>query len=540
MSKQIIYGEDARKKLKSGIDQLTAAVATTLGPKGRNVALDQYGSVQVVHDGVTVAKEIKLADPFENMGAAMVKEAANKINDVAGDGTTTTTVLAQAIVNEGFRNIAAGSNPMMIKTGLEKATELVVEEIKKIKKDVSKPEEKVQVATISAGDAEIGKMIAEALEKVGNEGVVTVEESKGLKMEIDYREGMQFDKGFVSQYFVTNTDKMEAEIENAYILITDKKISAMNDLMPLLEKALKVTKNLVIIADDIDSEALAILVVNKLKGSLNVLGIKAPGFGDSRKDTLGDIAAITGGKVISEDLGRKLESAEIDDLGRADRVKANKDESTLVGGKGSKPDIEARIAKIRSQIEKAKEDKLSDYEIKKLQERLAKLTGGVAVISVGAATEVELKEKKLRVEDAVNATKAAIEEGIVVGGGVAFIRAREVLKKNDGGNKVAADILYNALEQPLRMIVRNAGADDGWVVREVERLGGNQGYNVATMEFGDLVAQGIVDPAKVSRSAIQNAVSVAMMVLTTEALITDLPEKKEPSMPSGAMGEMGM
>ena len=537
MAKQILYGEEARKKLKSGIDQLAAAVATTLGPKGRNVALDKkWGAPSIVHDGVTVAKEIELSDPFENMGAGMVKEAASKINDVAGDGTTTTVVLAQAIVNEGFRNIAAGSNPMLIRTGLEKATQLVVEEIKKLKKDVSKPEEKVQVATISAGDAEIGKLIADALEKVGKEGVVTVEESKGLQMEVDYREGMQLDKGFVSQYFVTNTDKMEAEIESAYILITDKKISAMSDLLPMLEKVLKVTKSLVIIADDVDGEALATLVVNKLRGTLNILAIKAPGFGDRRKELLSDIAILTGGNLISEELGRKLENVEVDDLGRADRVKANKDESVIVGGKGQKSEIESQAAKIRQQISQT----TSGYDKEKLQERLAKLTGGVAVISVGAATEVELKEKKLRVEDAVNATKAAIEEGIVPGGGVAFLRARTILKTVPDSDQVAATILYNALEQPVRMLARNAGADDGWIVREVESRGGNNGFNVMTMEFGDLVAQGIIDPAKVSRSAIQNAVSVAMMVLTTEALVTDLPEKKEPPMPAGGMGDMGM
>lgn len=532
MAKQILYGEEARKKLKSGIDQLAAAVATTLGPKGRNVALDKkWGAPSIVHDGVTVAKEIELSDPFENMGAGMVKEAASKINDVAGDGTTTTVVLAQAIVNEGFRNIAAGSNPMLIRTGLEKATQLEVEEIKKLKKDVSKPEEKVQVATISAGDAEIGKLIADALEKVGKEGVVTVEESKGLQMEVDYREGMQLDKGFVSQYFVTNTDKMEAEIESAYILITDKKISAMSDLLPMLEKVLKVTKSLVIIADDVDGEALATLVVNKLRGTLNILAIKAPGFGDRRKELLSDIAILTGGNLISEELGRKLENVEVDDLGRADRVKANKDESVIVGGKGQKSEIESQAAKIRQQISQT----TSGYDKEKLQERLAKLTGGVAVISVGAATEVELKEKKLRVEDAVNATKAAIEEGIVPGGGVAFLRARTILKTVPDSDQVAATILYNALEQPVRMLARNAGADDGWIVREVESRGGNNGFNVMTMEFGDLVAQGIIDPAKVSRSAIQNAVSVAMMVLTTEALVTDLPEKKEPPMPASGM-----
>jgi len=546
MAKQIIYGEEARQKLKSGIDQLAAAVATTLGPKGRNVALDKkYGGPSVVHDGVTVAKEIELANPFENMGAAMVKEAANKINDVAGDGTTTTTVLAQAIVNEGFKNIAAGANPMVIKTGLEKAAESVVEEIKRLKKEVSNPEEKVQVATISAGDAEIGKLIAEALEKVGKEGVVTVEESKGLKMEIDYREGMELDKGYISSYFVTNAERMTAEIESAYILITDKKISAMSDLLPALEKVLKVTKSLVIIADDIDGEALATLVVNKMRGTLNVLAIKAPGFGDRRKEMLSDIAVLTGGTVISEELGRKLESVEVEDLGRADRVKATKDDSVIVGGKGDKTQIDLQVAKIRQQIiDTVKEDPSTEsnkWKLEPVQKRLARLVGGVAVISVGAPTEVELKEKKLRVEDAVNATKAAIDEGIVSGGGVIFLRAREVLKNTEGADKIGADILYKALELPLRMLARNAGADDGWVIREVERLGENQGFNVMTMEFGDLMSQGIIDPAKVSRSAIQNAVSVAMMVLTTEALVTDLPEKNNP-MPNlgGGMGDMGM
>jgi len=546
MAKQIIYGEEARQKLKSGIDQLAAAVATTLGPKGRNVALDKkYGGPSVVHDGVTVAKEIELANPFENMGAAMVKEAANKINDVAGDGTTTTTVLAQAIVNEGFKNIAAGANPMVIKTGLEKAAESVVEEIKRLKKEVSNPEEKVQVATISAGDAEIGKLIAEALEKVGKEGVVTVEESKGLKMEIDYREGMELDKGYISSYFVTNAERMTAEIESAYILITDKKISAMSDLLPALEKVLKITKSLVIIADDIDGEALATLVVNKMRGTLNVLAIKAPGFGDRRKEMLSDIAVLTGGTVISEELGRKLESVEVEDLGRADRVKATKDDSVIVGGKGDKTQIDLQVAKIRQQIiDTVKEDPSTEsnkWKLEPVQKRLARLVGGVAVISVGAPTEVELKEKKLRVEDAVNATKAAIDEGIVSGGGVIFLRAREVLKNTEGADKIGADILYKALELPLRMLARNAGADDGWVIREVERLGENQGFNVMTMEFGDLMSQGIIDPAKVSRSAIQNAVSVAMMVLTTEALVTDLPEKNNP-MPNlgGGMGDMGM
>jgi len=542
MSKQIIYGEEARKKLKAGIDTLAAVVGTTLGPKGRNVALDKsWGAPQVVHDGVTVAKEIELPDKFENMGAAIVKEAASKINDVAGDGTTTTTILAQAIVNEGFKHINSGSNPMVIKTGLEKASDLVVAEIKRLKKDIGSEEEQVQIATISAGDTEIGKKIAEALKKVGNEGVVTVEESKGLQIEVEYKEGMQLDKGYASAYFVTNPERMEAEMENAYILITDKKISAMSDLLPLLEKVLKVTKSVVIIADDVDGEALATLVVNKLRGTINVLAIKAPGFGDRREEMLSDLAVLTGGNVISEKLGRKLENVEVDDLGRADRVRATKDSSVIVGGKGSKEAIDAQVAKIRQQIDQT----TSDYDKEKLQERLAKLTGGVAVIKVGAATEVELKEKKLRVEDAVNATKAAIEEGVVAGGGVVFLRARKVLdQKGDVSSpeSIGMGILYRALEQPTRMLTRNAFADDDLVVRTIESKEGNIGFNVMTREFEDMMTAGIIDPAKVSRSAIQNAVSVAMMVLTTEALVTDIPEKKEPPMPGGmgGMGDMGM
>lgn len=536
MAKQLLYSDEARKKLKSGVDQLARAVVTTLGPKGRNVALDKkWGGPSVVHDGVTVAKEIELADPFENMGAALVKEAASKTNDVAGDGTTTATLLAQAVINEGMKNITAGANPMIVRRGLEKATEAVVEEIKKMAKPISAKAEKVQIATISAADSEIGKMIAEALERVGNEGVVTVEESKGLKMEVEYKEGMQLDKGYVSQYFVTNAERMEAVVENAQILVTDQKISSLSDFLPFLENLVKVSKNLVIIADDIDGEALATLVVNKLRGTFNCLAIKAPGFGDRRKEMLGDIAVLTGATVISEDTGRKLESVTVEDLGRADRVIATKEEAVIVGGKGDKKNIDARVAQIRQQVTASD----SEFDKEKFEERLAKLTGGVAVINVGAATEVELKEKKHRVEDAVQATKAAIEEGIVPGGGVAFLKARKALKdlKLEGDEALGVKILNYALEQPLRMIVANAGVDAGWVLKEVEAKEDNIGFDVLEMDFGNMVDKGIIDPAKVTRSALQNAVSVATMMLTTETLIADIPEKeKTPAMPGGAGG----
>ncbi len=549
-AKQILYGDAARSKLKNGVDKLARAVVTTLGPKGRNVSLDKkWGAPSVVHDGVTVAKEIELDDPFENMGAQLVKEAASKTNDVAGDGTTTATLLAQAIVNDGLKNVSAGANPMILRHGLEKAAELVVKEIESMAKKISTKEEKAQIATISAASAEIGQIISDAMEHVGNNGVITVEESKGLKMEVEYKEGMQLDKGYASPYFVTNSDKMESVIENAYILITDQKISAIADLLPMLENFVKVSKNLVIIADDVDGEALATLVVNKLRGTFNALAVKAPGFGDRRKEMLADIAALTGGTVISEEIGRKLDSVKVEDLGKADRVVANKDETVIVGGKGKKADIQARVSQIQKQMEATD----SSYDKEKLQERLAKLTGGVAVISVGAASETELKEKKLRVEDAVNATKAAVEEGIVPGGGVAFLRARKALKKVklEGDELVGANILFNALEKPLRMIVENAGVDSGWVVRELEhreeqagKNGGNIGYNVLTMEFDDMVKSGIIDPAKVTRSALQNAVSVAIMILTTETLVTDVPEKDKPmaggGMPGGMSGMGGM
>lgn len=526
MAKQLLYSEEARKKLKSGVDALSEAVVTTLGPKGRNVALDRkWGAPQVVHDGVTVAKEIELIDPFENMGAQLIKEAASKTNDVAGDGTTTATLLAQAIIEEGLKNITAGANPMLVKKGIEKSLEVVIEELKKIAKKVSSKEEKVQVANISAADPEIGKFIADALEKVGDSGVVTVEESKGLKMEVEYKEGMQLDKGYVSPYFVTNPEKMEAEIEEAYLLITDKKISAVSDLLPALEKFVKVSKNLVIIADEVEGEALATLVVNKLRGTFNCLAIKAPGFGDRRKEMLQDIAVLTGGMVISDETGRKLENIEVEDLGRADRVLATKDETVIVGGRGKKSEIESRIVKIRAEIKETD----SEFDREKLEERLAKLTGGVAVISVGAATEVELKEKKARVEDAVHATKAAVEEGVVPGGGVVLVRSRKALSALNliGDEAIGRQILYRALEKPLCKIVENAGVDSGWVLREVEKGEGDFGYDVVKMEFGSMLEAGILDPAKVTRSALQNAVSVATMLLTTEALITDLPEKKE-------------
>lgn len=542
-AKQIIYGDQARKKLMDGINKLSKAVATTLGPKGRNVALDKsWGAAQVVHDGVTVAKEIELTDKFENMGAQLVRQAAEKTNDIAGDGTTTAVVLSQAIIEEGLRNISAGANPMMLRGGLEKGLDLAVKEVEKLAKKITTKEEKAQVATISAQNVEIGNLIAEAMEKVGKDGVITVEESKGLQMELEYKEGMQFDKGFASPYFVTNPDKMSAEIESPYILITDSKITSIQDMLPLLESFVKVSKNLVIIADDIEGEALATLVVNKLRGTFNALAVKAPGFGDRRKEMLGDIAALTGATVISEELGRKLDSAKVEDLGRADRVIADKDDTTIVGGKGDKKKIEDRIAQIQTQMGKTD----SNYDKEKYQERLAKLSGGVAVLQVGAATETELKEKKLRVEDAVNATKAAVEEGIVPGGGVAFLRARKVLEdaKLTGDEATAFKILHSALERPIRMIVQNSGADAGMVLGELERQqkeknNANIGYNVVKMEYGDMVKDGIIDPAKVARSALQNAVSVAIMVLTTECLVAEAPKKEEP-MPAGGMGGAGM
>ncbi|RJQ35889.1 chaperonin GroEL [Candidatus Microgenomates bacterium] len=543
MAKQIKYGSDARQALISGVNQLANAVVTTLGPKGRNVALDKkWGGPNVVHDGVSVAKEIDLPDAFENMGAQMVKEAASKTNDVAGDGTTTATLLAQSIINTGFKNVTAGTNPMILKVGMEKAVEAVVKEIKGMAKTV-KDTDVAKVATISAQDEKIGSLIAQALNKVGKDGVVTVEEGKGLELSIEYKEGMEFDKGYASSYFVTNPDKMEAEIEDPYILITDKKIAALNELLPFLESLIKVSKNLVIIADEIEGEALATLVVNKLRGIFNVLAIKAPGFGDRRKEMLEDIAILTGGTVISEDTGRKFESVTLDDCGRADKVWADKENTRIIGGKGNPTALKARIA----QIKRAIQEVTSDFDREKLQERLAKLAGGVAVINVGAATEIEMKDKKERVNDAVAATKAALEEGIVPGGGTALLQARKVLLKlketlTVEDEKTGLDILYRSLAEPIRAIARNAGADEGWVVRTVEESEKNSkkldyGFNAMTLGFGSMIEAGIVDPAKVTRTAVQNAASVGMMVLTTEALVTDIPEKKEamPGMPPGGM-----
>ena len=545
MAKQLKFAEDARHSILKGVNILAKAVVTTLGPKGRNVALDRkWGAPSVVHDGVTVAKEVELEDPFENMGAQLIKEAASKTNDDAGDGTTTATLLAQGIINDGLKNITAGANPMILKNGLFHGMEAVVLELKNMSKKIKDRAEIAQVATISAGDETIGNLIAEALEKVGKDGVVTVEEGKGLAMEIDYKEGMEFDKGFASAYFVTNPDRMEAEIEDPYILITDKKISSVQtEILPFLENFIKISKNLVIIADEIEGEALATLVVNKLRGTFNALAIKAPGFGDRRKSMLEDIAILTGGKVISEDMGRKLENVTIEDCGRADRVWADKENTRIIGGKGEKKLIQARIAQIRREIDET----TSEFDREKLQERLAKLSGGVAVINVGAATEVEMKEKKERVNDAVSATKAAIEEGIVPGGGIALLRARSVLEKvkkevRYEDEKTGIDILYRTLSEPVRRIAENAGADPGWVVKKVDEAKTvDYGFNALTNEFGSMVAAGILDPAKVTRLALQNAVSIGSMVLTTEAMICDLPEKKEgPAMPpGGGMGGMG-
>ncbi|HUS14936.1 MAG TPA: chaperonin GroEL [Chloroflexia bacterium] len=543
MAKQIEFNEEARRSLKRGVDVIANAVKTTLGPKGRNVALDRkYGAPTVTHDGVTVAKEIELKDPFENMGAQLLKEAATKTNDVAGDGTTTATVLAQAIVTEGLRNVAAGANPMLLKRGIDIGVAALVERIRANSKPVNSQEDIASVATISAADAEIGKLIAEVMEKVGKDGVITVEESRGLKFETEFTEGMQLDRGYISAYFVTNSDRMESVLDDAYILITDKKISALSDLLPALEKFLQVSKNLMIIAEDIDGEALATLVVNRLRGVLNVVGVKAPGFGDRRKDMLRDIAILTGGQVISEEIGRKLDSATVKDLGRARRVVVTKDETTIIEGRGDDAAIRARVEQIKAQIDQT----TSDYDKEKLQERLAKLAGGVAVIKVGAATETELKEKKHRVEDALSATRAAVEEGIVPGGGVALLNALSALDGLEATGDVLTGItiLRRALEEPMRQIAFNAGQDGAVVAETVRRLAKDQdntsiGYNVLSGEYGDMVAQGIIDPAKVTRSAVENAASIAGMILTTEALITDIPEEK-PAMPAGGGGMGGM
>lgn len=537
MAKILKFDSEAREKLLKGINILTDAVASTLGPKGRNVAIDKkWGAPQVVHDGVTVAKEIELEDPFENMGAQLIKEAASKTNDVAGDGTTTATILAQAIVSEGLKNIQAGSNPMMLRKGIEVAVDALVAELKKMSKKLTTAAEIEQVATISAQDEVIGKTISEAIAKVGKDGVITVEEGKSMEMNVDYKEGMEFDKGFASPYFVTDTDKMEASIEDPYILITDKKIADAADFVKFLEKFIQVSKNLVIVSDDVEPDVLTMMVLNRLKGVFNVLAVGAPGFGDRRKEMLEDLAILTGGTVISGELGRKWEEIDPSELGRAGRVTSSKDSTLIVDGKGVKAQINARIVRIRKELEKSD----SDFDKEKLAERLAKLTGGVAVINVGAATEVEMKEKKERVIDAVAATKAAIEEGIVAGGEIALLRAAHVLEtlKAEGEEKVGIEIVKKALEQPFRRLVRNAGMDEGISLSKVLTSNGNSGIDVIDGQVKDLVKAGVIDPVKVTRSALQNGASIAIMVMTTQVLVTDKPEPTPPPppMPQG-MGE---
>ncbi len=545
MAKQLIFGEEARRSLKSGVDAVANAVATTLGPKGRNVALDRkYGSPTITHDGVTVAKEIELEDPFENMGAQLLKEAATKTNDIAGDGTTTSTVLAHAIVSDGLKNLAAGANPMLLKRGIEAASKAVADAIGEQAIGITTKGEIANVASISAQDREIGDLIAEVMDKVGKDGVITVEESRGLEFETEYVEGMQFDRGYISPYFITDPEAMEASIEEPYVLVYDKKISAAADIVPLLEKLVQVGKReLLIIAEDIDGEALATLVLNKLRGMLNVLGIKAPGFGDRRKAMLQDIAILTGATVISEETGRKLETVTINDLGQAEKIVSTKEDTTIVGGKGDASEIKGRIEQIRVEIENT----TSDYDREKLQERLAKLSGGVAIIRVGAATETELKEKKHRVEDALSATRAAVEEGIVPGGGVALINAMkaiEDLKMDSDDAQIGVRIVRDALEIPMRKIAENAGHDGSVIVEHVRQAQAKEkntsiGYDVLAEEYGDMVKGGVIDPAKVTRGALENAASIAAMILTTEALITDIPEP-EPPMPPGGGGGMGM
>jgi len=542
MAKQLLFDEKARRALKRGVDQLADAVKITLGPKGRNVVLDKgFGSPTITNDGVTIAKEIELEDKFENIGAQLMQEVATKTNDIAGDGTTTATILAQAMISEGLKNVASGANPMVIRKGINKAVKSVISEIKNnISKPIAGQEEIAQVAAISADDPEVGKIIAEAMEKVGKDGVITVEESQSFGLEKEVVEGMQFEKGYVSPYMITNPDRMEAEYEDSYILITDKKISSLSDILPLLEKlAASGKKDLVIIAEDVEGEALATFVVNKLRGSFNVLAIKSPGFGDRRKEMLNDIAVLTGGKVVSEEIGLKLENTNIDMLGQARKVIATKDNTTVIEGKGEQASIDARISQIRKELEISD----SEFDKEKLQERLAKLAGGVAVIKVGAATEVEMKEKKHRIEDALSATKAAVEEGIVPGGGVALLRAAKILSNVETKSReeeIGVNIVKRALEEPVRQIALNAGKDASVIAQEVRKADGNVGYNAALDKFEDLVQAGIIDPTKVTKSALLNAASVAAMLLTTETVVTDLPEKKEDQggMPAGMGGGM--
>jgi chaperonin GroEL len=539
-AKQLQFDENARHTLLRGIEKLAKAVKATLGPSGRNVILDKkFGSPTITKDGVTVAKEIELEDPYENMGAQLVREVASKTSDVAGDGTTTATILAESIYREGLRNVTAGANPTSLQRGIMKGVDAIVEELKKLSKKVSDRTEIAQVATVSANwDKTIGEIIADAMDKVGKDGTITVEEAKSIETTLEVVEGMQFDKGYLSPYFVTNAEDMEAILENAYILIYEKKISSLKDLLPLLEKVAKAGRPLLIIAEDVEGEALATLVVNKLRGTLQVCAVKAPGFGDRRKAMLEDIAVLTGGKLISEDLGIKLENIKIEELGKAKRVTVDKENTTIVEGTGKSADIQGRVAQIRRQIEET----TSDYDKEKLQERLAKLAGGVAVINVGAATETEMKEKKARVEDALHATRAAVEEGIVPGGGVAFLRSQKALdnvKDLEADEKIGVQIVRRAIEEPTRQLANNAGAEGALVVEEIKKRKGNEGYDVATEQYTDLVKAGIVDPTKVTRSALQNAASIAGLLLTTEALVTEIPEKeKTPPMPPGGMGGM--
>ena len=541
MAKEIIFGEEARRALLNGINQLANTVKVTLGPKGKNVVLDKkFGAPLITNDGVTIAKEVELDDPFENMGAQLVKEVATKTNDIAGDGTTTATLLAQALIREGMKNVAAGANPMILKNGIQKAVDAAVEAVSRNSKKISGPDDIARVATISAADPFIGKLISEALEKVSSDGVITVEESKTAETYSDVVEGMMFDRGYISPYMVTDNDKMEAIIDDAYLLITDKKIVSIQELLPLLEQAVKVGKKLVIIADDIEGDALATLIVNKLRGVFTCIGVKAPGFGDRRKEMLQDIAILTGGQVISEELGMELKDVTLDQLGRAHQVKVEKERTIIVDGAGNQDEIKSRVSQIRKQIE----DTTSDFDREKLQERLAKLAGGVAVIKVGAATEIEMKEKKLRIEDALAATKAAVEEGIVAGGGIALVNAIEDVKKvveeSEGDEKTGATIVLKALEEPIRQIAINAGLEGSVIlenVRKENKVG--YGFNALTNEYCDMISCGIVDPTKVTRSALQNAASVASMVLTTESLITDKKEPENNAMaPNPAMGGM--
>ncbi len=540
-AKQLQFDEAARQALLRGVEKLAKAVKATLGPSGRNVILDKkFGSPTITKDGVTVAKEIELEDSYENMGAQLVREVASKTSDVAGDGTTTATVLAESIFREGLKNVTAGANPTSLQRGIQKAVDAVVAELKKISKNVSDRTEIAQVATVSANwDRTIGEIIADAMDKVGKDGTITVEEAKSIETTLEVVEGMQFDKGYLSPYFVTNAESMEAILENAYILIHEKKISSLKDLLPLLEKVAKAGRPLLIISEDVEGEALATLVVNKLRGTLQVAAVKAPGFGDRRKAMLEDIAVLTGGRLITEDLGIKLENITLDDLGRAKRVTIDKENTTIVEGEGSTADIQGRVNQIRRQIEET----TSDYDREKLQERLAKLAGGVAVINVGAATETEMKEKKARVEDALHATRAAVEEGIVPGGGVAFIRTQSALDavKLEGDEAVGLEIVRRAVESPLRQLANNAGQEGALIVQEVKKRKGNEGYNVATGEYTDLVKAGVVDPTKVTRTALQNAASISGLLLTTEALVTELPEKEKAGggPPGGGMPGMG-